>query len=257
MNGSLRTTKLADNIWSFNESVQTHGPQVDAYLITGSNRALVVDTLQEERNLYKAVRGITDLPVDVFITHGHPDHAGAATEDFYNAGCDIYMGEGDIPILRPGVIDPAWFKPLKPGMVFDLGGVKLETLFLPGHTPDSALLLDRENQILFTGDAIGAGVFWMQIPSALPLNVLMKGLRELWDQVKDMDKLIIHTGHRNQAPIQHDREFLADVILTTEKILSGEWKGVDKEMDYRFGNLQYRSVAYNYITDYCYNPENL
>lgn len=45
------------------------------------------------------------------------------------------------------------FLELKDGMVFDLGGRKIEVLWTPGHTPGSCSLLDRDNRILFSGDA--------------------------------------------------------------------------------------------------------
>jgi glyoxylase-like metal-dependent hydrolase (beta-lactamase superfamily II) len=257
MDGTLVIKKLDDNIWTFNEAVETTGPQMDAYLITGANRALVIDTLQEETSLYKKVRELTDLPIDVLISHGHLDHAGVSTKDFYDAGCRIYMDEKDLPLITIWGRDAAWFSPLREGQCFDIGGYCLEALACPGHTPGSMVFLERNKHHLYTGDAIGAGVFWMQIPGALPLREFRKNVGRLWDEVKDMKDLKIHTGHRHQAPIQHDLDFLADTILVTDNIISGEWKGEEREMNHRDMKFKYRTVAYNYVQDYCYNPENI
>ena len=46
-----------------------------AYLITGKEKALLIDTLNGVENLADIVRTITDLPVMVVNTHGHIDHA--------------------------------------------------------------------------------------------------------------------------------------------------------------------------------------
>ena len=266
MDGTLAVKQIGENIWTFNESVPSTEPnapspirpQVDAYLITGTERAVVIDTLMEERSLYEHVRKITSLPLDVLITHAHPDHAGVSTEDFYNAGCNIYICQEDHPLLHRFGRKTTFYKPLQEGMVFDLGGYRLETIMLPGHTPGSAVFLEAEKQHLYTGDAIGAGVFWMFTPASLSLRELRKNLTKLWDRVKGMDSLIIHTGHRHQAPIQHNLEFLCDTIFVTDKIISGEWVGEEREMLYSGSQrIKYLTLAYKYITDYAYNPDNI
>ncbi len=43
---------------------------------------------------------------------------------------------------------------VKEGDVIDLGDLKLEVLFTPGHSDDSISLLEKEQKILFTGDMI-------------------------------------------------------------------------------------------------------
>ena len=55
---------------------------VDAYLVVGTQRALLIDALETATGVLQAVRGLTDLPVALAITHGHCDHAGAALEEF-------------------------------------------------------------------------------------------------------------------------------------------------------------------------------
>ncbi|GHU94630.1 MBL fold metallo-hydrolase [Spirochaetia bacterium] len=257
MNNTLVTKQLEDNIWTFNEAVETTGPQMDAYLVTGSKKAVMIDTLQDETHLYSKVRELTKLPIDVLITHGHRDHCGIAAKDFFNDGCPVYMDERDNPLMKAQGWDTAMFKPLRAGDIFDLGGYKLETIALPGHTPGSAVFLEREKQHLYTGDATGAGVFWMQIPNARPLSEFRSYLGKLWEEVKDMKNLKLLTGHRHQAPI-HDLEFLKDTIYVTDKILSGEMKGEPKEMKMHDGKILHcMTVKYKTITDYAYNSENL
>lgn len=98
----------------------------------------------------------------------------------------------------------------------------------------------------------------MQVPGALPLKELKKNLVSLWDQVKDMHKLMIHPGHRNQSPIQLHLSFLADTILVTGKIIDGELIGKDTQTTLSGTYvIPCKSASYNLITDYCYKPENL
>ena len=255
MTETITSYPLDDGIWVFNEPINGI-PQTDAYLVVGENRALIIDSLMDAPTLYEIVRGITDLPLDVLITHGHPDHAGTALQAFHEAGCSIFMADADLYMLRPG-IEAAWFKPLSDGMAFDIGGRKLEAVALPGHTPGSILLFDRANQLLFTGDAIGSGVFWMQISSALPLRVFLTNLEGIWERFKDYSDLKIHPGHRNQAPVQLTRDFLHDVLIMTGHIVSGKWVGEDAEMDWGGAIMKFKTLNYNLMVNYCYNPENI
>jgi len=253
--GPITTTSLGGGLWTFNEPVNGR-PQTDAYLITGNKRALVIDALTEDTELFSKVREITDLPLQVIVTHGHPDHAGAVLKDFHEAGCEIFMHEADFDMLKPGV-SASWFTPLTSGMKFDLGGRVIEAVPLAGHTVGSMVLLDRAGQLAFTGDAVGAGVFWMQIPGALPLREFLVNLKEFCGEVAGFDDLTIHTGHRHQLAVQHKRDFLDEVVLMTEKIISGEWAGEDREMSFGGDNIKYKSLSHVLMSDYCYNPNNI
>ena len=51
-------------------------PVVDAYLVTGRDKALLIDAGASQGDLKKVVEGITSLPVEVLILHGHGDHTG-------------------------------------------------------------------------------------------------------------------------------------------------------------------------------------
>jgi glyoxylase-like metal-dependent hydrolase (beta-lactamase superfamily II) len=273
MNGTLVVKQLNDNIWAFNESVEDANlensieqktkfsagkvrPQMDAYLVIGTERALVIDTLQDETSLYKTVKSLTSLPIEVLITHGHIDHAGVSLNDFFDAGCTVYLNKADLALAEKLGFDKNRFTNLDEGMVFDIGGYRLETILLPGHTPGSAVFLEREKQHLYTGDAIGAGVFWMWLPYCLPLHELQKNLDRLWQEVKNMHDLEIFTGHRHQAP-RHDLEFLADVIHVTDGIISGGIIGKETLMEFAGMKVKSRVASYKTITDYCYNPENI
>jgi len=50
------------------------------------------------------------------------------------------------------------------GEQVELGARILEILFTPGHTPDSLMLLDRKNRLLFTGDMFYRGPIYLYVP---------------------------------------------------------------------------------------------
>ena len=69
------------------------------YLVVGSERALLVDAGLGTGDLRGLVEGlIGDRPLDVVITHGHPDHIAAMGQfqDHY----DVYMNHRDLPMVQ-------------------------------------------------------------------------------------------------------------------------------------------------------------
>lgn len=251
-------SKVMENIWQFNEA-NAMGPYVDAYLIVGSEKALLVDSLQTAENLYEEVRKITDLPVEVIITHGHFDHAGASLKFFKEAGCPIYMDLVDMDILN-GMSEgfpEEFFLPVTPGMKFDLGNRVLEVIPLPGHTQGCLVVLDEENQLLFSGDSIGSGHFWMQVPKALPLARFQMVLQRFYDRVKELKDLLIYPGHRNQSPVQLTLQYIKDTLTLTKRIVSGVIEGEDAVLDMGPMHMEYKHVGYGMMVDMCYNPKTI
>lgn len=150
------------------------------FLIEGSGKALLIDALTGVGSLKAFVRELTDLPVQLVNTHGHVDHCGANfeyKECWINPADVALMYEHSDPEMRLGfaksgaafgplpvdskpsdVIPPCPVKtyPVYDGDVFDLGGVKLEAIAVPGHTYGTIVLLDRAQRIVYSGDACNA-----------------------------------------------------------------------------------------------------
>ena len=53
---------------------------VHCFLVEGETRAVLIDTMTGIRGLKEFVSTLTDLPVQVALTHGHMDHAGGVFE---------------------------------------------------------------------------------------------------------------------------------------------------------------------------------
>lgn len=143
------------------------------YLITGSQRGLFIDAGMGSGDLRGYVESfIGDLPLDVFITHGHPDHI--ATMGQFQTDYDVYMHHDDLPMVQLFAdrlhveIDLEKIKDVREGCIFDLGDRQLQVYHIPGHSKGCLVLLDEENGILFSGDAIGSNgpttvdALWLQ-----------------------------------------------------------------------------------------------
>ena len=153
------------------------------YLVEGAERALLIDGLCGVGSLRAFVRELTELPVMMAATHGHIDHTGAAWE--YG---ELFIHPDDIPLMytpqhsgvegrlgfasfpnplggekrtTPTLRDvppprPVKTYPIYDGDIFDLGGVELEVIGVPGHTSGRVVFLDRAARVVFSGDACNA-----------------------------------------------------------------------------------------------------
>lgn len=119
--------------------------RVRQFLIVGEQQALLIDTGFEDSGVYQAVREVTDLPVQVLLTHGDRDHTGGL-KDF--GSC--YLNQKDWHLLDSGIE----VKDLREGDVFRCGDFCLEVLEIPGHTYGSVAFLDREKKLLLPGDSV-------------------------------------------------------------------------------------------------------
>ena len=119
--------------------------RVRQFLIVGEQQALLIDTGFEDSGVYQAVREVTDLPVQMLLTHGDRDHTGGL-KDF--GSC--YLNQKDWHLLDSGIE----VKDLREGDIFRCGDFCLEVLEIPGHTYGSVAFLDREKKLLLPGDSV-------------------------------------------------------------------------------------------------------
>ena len=84
------------------------GHQATGYLVVGEEKACVIDTMNGLSDLGAAVRKITDKPVIVVNTHGHPDHIFG---NMYFS--EAYLHPADRELARSFVEHPEFLKILE------------------------------------------------------------------------------------------------------------------------------------------------
>jgi glyoxylase-like metal-dependent hydrolase (beta-lactamase superfamily II) len=257
--GILSVTKIHDGLWQFNEKLgENHG--VDAYLLTGEKRALLVDALQDVEGVYPEIRKITALPLDVLVEHGHGDHTGPAMREIKDAGGKVYLHPDDLPLLlddKERHFTRDFFTPIQDGEKLDLGGTVLDIILVSGHTPGSLVALDRKRHWLLSSDTIGSGPFWVQLPHSLALHRVRDNLKALYNELKQYPDLLIYAGHRYQSPNQLGLGYLADTIETLELILDGKLTGTPVEAPAWAAANPWLSVKHKSSLGLVYNPEKL
>lgn len=221
------------------------------YLVIGEKKAALIDTGYGFGDLAAFVKSQTDLPVIVLCTHGHGDHIGGcgAFDEVYICPEDREMAEkgyqpqkinemaksllegagiytGPDSVFAPEKRDVT-FRPILDGDVFDLGGVTLEAITMPGHSPGCVSFLYREARILFSGDNCGPQPLIM-IPgdrpgtySSLPLEVYARSLQKLSERQGEFDR-IFNCHKTGELPLT----CFHGVKAAVEDVLSGRCEGV-------------------------------
>ena len=195
--GKLYIKEMRPGIFLLDEDHESTG-----YLVVGEKRALLIDTMNGHVNLKKEVEKLTDKPLDVVNTHGHPDHVHG---NIYFE--EVYIHQGDLELAEMFNHEPEFldfcreknvspylskFKFVKEGDEFDLGVRHLKIYENPGHTPGQIVLLLPEERILFTGDSVNHHL-WAMFPDCPPMSKIVENLDRIMFLEKEAD-LILH-GH--------------------------------------------------------------
>ena len=140
------------------------------YVVVGEKKALIDSgTSQFAGEVIDSLKNFGLFPVDyIIITHEHWDHIQGAAYLVKAMGEEVKVYASRI--AKPMLEDPSKIgydfgmgkiEPVKnvisldEGDVLDLGGVELEVINVPGHTPGHIALYDKANRNIFVGDSIG------------------------------------------------------------------------------------------------------
>lgn len=227
-------TKINENIYQFNDKMS-----VLSTLVIGKNKALLFDTCYGIGNLKEEVSKYTDLPLIVINSHGHMDHAcGNYMFD------EIYIDKEDIDLclhhtgleyrqrnltnakargtLPENFNEEEYLQkregkliPLDNNHIFDLGGLSLEVIKIPGHTKGSIALYIRELKIMLVSDGACPYV-WLFLKESAPLAEYLKSLEKLLTY--DFDSFLLGHG----AGLM-DRSFMYRLLDVTKQVISGEY----------------------------------
>ena len=177
----------------------------DIYLVVGQQEALIIDLSNPVNWADNAAESLRSLvaeriqgkPLTITFTHNHGDHTGMLPAFVEDPEVRFALPETDFRRLAARFPE-SQIRFIGEGEVFDLGGVQVEAIAVPGHTAGSLVFLLKDQNLLFTGDAVGSGHgVWIfntegfnQYVSAVPH--LIAALEE---SGVNLDKLQIYGGH--------------------------------------------------------------
>jgi glyoxylase-like metal-dependent hydrolase (beta-lactamase superfamily II) len=221
------------------------------YLLEGSKLALLIDTAQDtpgdvmgKNDLKTLVQyllshnnlgGAKPNPVDFVVanTHNHGDHTGKNSQ---MSDRKLYYPELDWPTNAAA---PSNYVPIKEGGgpgphgtaagKIELGDRTIEAIDIHGHTLGSTGYLDRENQMIATGDALGSAYVWAQFGLITTYDKSVHHVQEVLRPSNHLTVMPAHfyqnnSGARSDAPIYGrpiDKPYIDDQVRVADGILNG------------------------------------
>lgn len=241
--------KLNDQTWCIEE--YDGNASAYMYLLTGSGKALLIDTGFGTIPLKEICEKLTNLPVTVALTHGHADHIGGtgAFDEVWLAEEDreLYQAHSKESVRRIFTRDE--LLPVKEKcrffsqeMVFKLGGRDICVVKTPGHSVGSVCFMDEKNRWMFTGDTCCKAHVLLQLEYAATMQEYRRSLQTLIDMESLYD--ITWPGHHSK-PVE--KQVIYDFRTAVDGILNGTMKGEDVELPMgRAKLLAYKEIGIEY-----------
>jgi hydroxyacylglutathione hydrolase len=196
--------------------------QTNTYLVgdTETNEALLIDAVDDAPFLKQMADDAGWTIKMILATHAHWDHVLAARELKELTGAPFAIHEEAVPMLNvlpqqgarfglPRFPDPPEIDRLLTGdgETVELGAIKFETLYTPGHAPGHLGFLMRDDSgtpaLVFSGDALFAGSIGRTDLPGGDYTRLMRSIREKLLTLPDA--VVVLSGHGPQTTIGRER----------------------------------------------------
>jgi glyoxylase-like metal-dependent hydrolase (beta-lactamase superfamily II) len=178
----------------------------NVWLVGDDREVIVIDAAHDADAIAEAV-GDRRVPM-IVCTHAHNDHIDAAVE---LAGCvdaPIALHPNDRVLWDAEHPDRAPDLDLADGQVLSVGGIGLEVLHTPGHSPGSVCLYG--DGVLFSGDTLFQGGPGATGRSYSDFDAIIASIRDRL-LVLPPDT-VVHTGHGDATIIGDEAAHLDEWI---------------------------------------------
>ena len=166
---------------------------------------------------------------EIWLTHGHLDHAGGAQELREALGVPVIGPHKDDQFWMDEIEDH-WVKYGHPGMgknvvpdryledgdELELAGVKFTIVHTPGHTPGHVVIHNQDMKIAFVGDVLFRGsIGRTDFPKSKHQDLLDSITQKLWPLGGDMRFVPGHGPMSTFGQERKDNAFVADHVIGT------------------------------------------
>jgi len=179
----------------------------------GADKLLVVDPGDEAERIIAKLAEMGGEVEAILLTHTHFDHVGAVAALARETGAPVYCPEIEVPVLAdinsyllPGfgpLEDYQADRTVSGGETLALGGLELDVIFTPGHSPGHVTYSVRGEDAIFSGDVLFQGsVGRVDLPGG-DWPTLADSIASLLDS--HPDETVVHPGHMGLTTLGAER----------------------------------------------------
>ncbi len=190
----------------------------------GAEKLVVVDPGEEAERILAAAAAMGGAVEAILLTHTHFDHVGAVAAVARATGAPVYCPEIEVPVLAdinsyllPGFGPYDGYEAdetVAGGETLSLGGLELDVVFTPGHSPGHVTYSARGEAAIFSGDVLFQGsVGRVDLPGG-DWPTLARSIQALLDG--HPDETVVHPGHMGITTLGAERAtnpFLAQLTV--------------------------------------------
>ncbi|MBC8446144.1 MAG: MBL fold metallo-hydrolase [Chloroflexi bacterium] len=189
--------------------------QTNCYVVgcEETREGVVIDPGANPERIIEAIEESGLIIRYVLNTHCHFDHMGANAEIVAATGAPLALHPAELPILQAkggaswfGVLvkeSPLPDVELEPGQVIEVGKLRFQVLFTPGHSPGSVTFYEASEGAAFDGDVLFAGGIGRTDLPGGDWDTLMRSIREVLFALPDETKL--YPGHGPVTTVGHEK----------------------------------------------------
>jgi glyoxylase-like metal-dependent hydrolase (beta-lactamase superfamily II) len=180
-----------------------------------TRRAAVIDPGWSASHILSALESLRATLDQILLTHAHFDHIGALADLVDATQAPVAMHPLDLPLLRAGGGASLWGIPMRPapdpdrslahGQIIEVGALRFEVRFAPGHTPGHVVFWLEAEKAVFAGDVLfQRGIGRTDFPGG-DFDTLIASIRS---QLLTLpDDTIVYSGHGPPTTIGDERAF--------------------------------------------------
>ena len=210
-NAEYTVTPIAPGTWAIQDRI------VRFFLLEGSEKAALIDSGVSGGDVLSCIGALTCKPVILINTHGDSDHISSNTQ--FDS---CLMHPAEFAFYEQNAADgSALPEAVQDGELIRLGGRNLRVILLPGHTPGSIALLDVENRMLFTGDAVSSTPVFL-FGRERSLRAYLASMENLASMAGEFDRIVPSHGILDIAPSQINAQIDCARLLLAKKLPTQE-----------------------------------
>ena len=191
----------------------------NAYIVgdTETKQAIIIDPVDNAELLLETAKENGWTIELILATHGHFDHVLASKDLKERTNAPFYIHKADLPFLErlpetgemytgkrfPEAAIPDRFL-TDESETIEVGAIKLETIFTPGHAPGHVAFLMRDQNVVFSGDCLFAGSIGRTDLPAGDYDQLMQSITT--NLLTLDDEVNVLPGHMQPTTIGRERK---------------------------------------------------